>query len=123
MWPSSTFLMQSLEVPTTKAFQSLKRDVAFFHTVRHFDSSVSSSPVSIAQARCGLLPRNKLNSIHAYRQVSIAQARCGLLPPGRAEDVAAMVLAFQSLKRDVAFFHAIVDWHNPGHIQVSIAQA
>src|SRR6266568_1511518 len=87
-------------------FQSLKRDVAFFHYGSYrvlkylFD-------VSIAQARFGLLPLPiEYGSKSGVHVVSIAQARCGLLPLGK--NVAAEAMhkpQFQSLKRYVAFFH------------------
>src|SRR6266567_3559171 len=38
-------------------FQSLKRDVAFFHLRRYRNMPLYPARVSIAQARCGLLPR------------------------------------------------------------------
>jgi len=79
MWPSSTVaptkantgepMFQSLKrdvaffhatapakVRGVAPFQSLKRDVAFFHFVGWI-ARVVASLVSIAQARCGLLPR------------------------------------------------------------------
>jgi len=62
-------------------FQSLKRDVAYFHVcVRSEQYAVSI--VSIAQARCGLLP--------LFTQIGVNMVKSGV---------------FQSLKRDVAYFH------------------
>ena len=41
--------------------------------------------VSIAQARCGLLPLDEVEEMFGVIDVvSIAQARCGLLPPCKA---------------------------------------
>src|SRR6266567_3356898 len=62
--------------------------------------------VSIAQARCGLLPRRGpylFPARHLY--VSIAQARCGLLPRQASLPSTINPTEFQSLKRDVAYFH------------------
>src|SRR6266700_2100069 len=103
MWPSST-LGCVLDRAAYYEFQSFKRDVAFFHTAR-LAILPYISKVSIAQARCGLLPLmgwkidtsllvcfNRSSAmwpssticvpavVMAYREVSIAQARCGLLP-------------------------------------------
>ncbi len=129
MWPSST---PGGRVARTVhgQFQSLKRDVAFFHagsTIRGpgiskcFNRSSAMWPSSTATSSCFLRKR---------RRVSIAQARCGLLPHqyhDAAQDgqlggfnrssamwpsstlsmlnVETITVGFQSLKRDVAFFH------------------
>src|SRR6266704_3531125 len=81
-------------------FQSLKRDVAFFHY-------------------------GSYRVLKYLFDVSIAQARCGLLPLGK--NVAAEAMhkpEFQSLKRDVAFFHPpMIPPCATGLIAVSIAQA
>jgi len=106
-------------------FQSLKRDVAYFHAGRTA-SYARPTQVSIAQARCGLLPHNALPmpSEHAMMLVSIAQARCGLLPPHTRTSIEEVLEKFQSLKRDVAYFHL---WKNMElsntSRRVSIAQA
>src|SRR5712691_1776481 len=60
----------------------LKRDVAYFHADAIGDK-VNTDRVSIAQARCGLLPRRECMSRTYIETV------------------------FQSLKRDVAYFHLI----------------
>src|SRR6266699_2518938 len=125
MWPSSTARKRLETVQPRLMFQSLKRDVAFCHYGSYrvlkylFD-------VSIAQARCGLLPLPiEYGSKSGVHVVSIAQARCGLLPLGK--NVAAEAMhkpEFQSLKRDVAFFHPpMIPPCATGLIAVSIAQA
>src|SRR6266702_4554355 len=89
-------------------------------------SSSDTGSVSIAQARCGLLPHNALPmpSEYAMMLVSIAQARCGLLPPHTRTSIEEVLEKFQSLKRDVAYFHL---WKNMElsntSRRVSIAQA
>src|SRR6266568_3596982 len=80
-------------------FQSLKRDVAFFHL------STTSSVCAVGA------------------RVSIAQARCGLLPLGFDIAGTDIVVRFQSLKRDVAFFHANLTPTGYWLKMVSIAQA
>ncbi len=123
---------------TRNGFQSLKRDVAYFHCIwLHF--YLHTFLVSIAQARCGLLPPGATGGtnnppggfqslkrdvayfhVHdvayfhpagnveypAVYVVSIAQARCGLLPQTPHYDETRELWLFQSLKRDVAYFHA-----------------
>ncbi len=84
MWPSSTIEISTAPY-VASMFQSLKRDVAFFHP----DRASAVAPcylVSIAQARCGLLPRECCDRCGAMLDVSIAQARCGLLPQRRRGD-------------------------------------
>ncbi len=73
MWPSST------HKSSPAAVKSLKRDVAFFHRSPH-QGQHRRADVSIAQARCGLLPRYCPCQSARRSPVSIAQARCGLLP-------------------------------------------
>src|SRR6266567_4513606 len=55
--------------------------------------------------------------------VSIAQARCGLLPPHSFYPLFVLFLKFQSLKRDVAFFHLALFTPTNYTFEVSIAQA
>src|SRR6266699_1798899 len=87
-------------------FQSLKRDVAYFHVV-YSSSNHRCQRVSIAQARCGLLPLSISLPMSSHPcMVSIAQARCGLLPLESWMGILHFMLRFQSLKRDVAYFHA-----------------
>src|SRR6266567_2311775 len=149
MWPSSTARKRLETVQPRLMFQSLKRDVAFFHMkisrsgfvlvmfqslkrdVAFFHYGIYRVlkylfDVSIAQARCGLLPLPiEYGSKSGVHVVSIAQARCGLLPLGK--NVAAEAMhkpEFQSLKRDVAFFHPpMIPPCATGLIAVSIAQA
>src|SRR6266567_2508529 len=71
-------------------FQSLKRDVAFFHLQKRANARYRER-VSIAQARCGLLP------LAVYQGHKKLEWR-----------------VFQSLKRDVAFFHAGSTIRGPG---------
>ncbi len=89
------------------AFQSLKRDVAYFHPLlyplprlrhRRFNRSSAMWPTSTYRRMPGLPFRLR---------VSIAQARCGLLPH-TLEDARRFLIRtwFQSLKRDVAYFHS-----------------
>src|SRR6266704_2095580 len=99
-------LPQAVSCGKEGGFQSLKRDVAFFHPLdvergdNHSRVSIAQARcgllphvvykpelaehemVSIAQARCGLLPRQSIATLQHRHRVSIAQARCGLLPPG-----------------------------------------
>ncbi len=98
MWPSSTARKRLETVQPRLMFQSLKRDVAFFHII-FAGHMVALIIVSIAQARCGLLPLWLDCPCRASRQ------------------------SFQSLKRDVAFFHLMTSDAGPSAPGVSIAQA
>src|SRR6266567_1703496 len=86
-------------------FQSLKRDVAYFHLLVVLFILVRCV-VSIAQARCGLLPLPEGATTSEYKKLfqslkrDVAYFHVGGLiyfPPG--------TYMFQSLKRDVAYFH------------------
>ncbi len=129
MWPSSTW-HSSLPPITPLRFQSLKRDVAFFHspagiylhrypgcfnrssamwpssTHKSSPAAVKHTQVSIAQARCGLLPQVHMPYHMEDQQCfnrSSAMWPSSTVAPTKANTGEPM---FQSLKRDVAFFHA-----------------
>src|SRR6266571_3004793 len=98
MWPSST--RQVCETGFRSVlFQSLKRDVAFFHLQKRANARYRER-VSIAQARCGLLP------LAVYQGHKKLEWR-----------------VFESLKRDVAFFHLSMMVASRRRVDVSIAQA
>src|SRR6266700_2569466 len=89
------------------AFQSLKRDVAYFHPLlyplprlrhRRFNRSSAMWPTSTYR---------RLPGLPSPLRVSIAQARCGLLPHTLEHARRFLIRTwFQSLKRDVAYFHS-----------------
>src|SRR6266700_1774067 len=105
------------------AFQSLKRDVAYFHVV-YSSSNHRCQRVSIAQARCGLLPLSISLPMSSHpRMVSIAQARCGLLP---LESVTRILSVLPGFNRSSAMWPTStkeVDGYVAFHAPVSIAQA
>jgi len=105
------------------AFQSLKRDVAYFHVV-YSSSNHRCQRVSIAQARCGLLPLSISLPMSSHPcMVSIAQARCGLLP---LESVTRILSVLPGFNRSSAMWPTStkeVDGYVAFHAPVSIAQA
>src|SRR6266702_2365858 len=123
-------IQTGLLYPSSYLFQSLKRDVAYFHFSQqirsdHFEALFQSLKRDVAyfhrNGNVVLRTRNGFQSLkrdvayfhciwlHFYLHtflVSIAQARCGLLPQTPHYDETRELWLFQSLKRDVAYFHA-----------------
>src|SRR6266568_4986802 len=122
MWPSSTARKRLETVQPRLMFQSLKRDVAFFHII-FAGHMVALIIVSIAQARCGLLPLWLDCPCRASRQSFQSLKRDVAFFHMKISRSCFVLVMFQSLKRDVAFFH-----YGSYHVlkyffDVSIAQA
>src|SRR6266702_2947861 len=140
-------IQTGLLYPSSYLFQSLKRDVAYFHFSQqirsdHFEALFQSLKRDVAyfhrNGNVVLRTRNGFQSLkrdvayfhciwlHFYLHtllVSIAQARCGLLPRAVRNTIPNAAIMFQSLKRDVAYFHPAGNVEYPAVYVVSIAQA